>query len=288
MTPLALYIEQVSSHEPSFSPSPQPKVCVYPPSPPDNQIFDSLHAAPMLEKTRTNQVLTYVGSFNPPHRGHLHLLKHVFMRGTHDLNVVAAIIIPRSDEGVARKVKAEDGKFMLGIDERCLLWKQDLCFPPWAWVYNNSTTSFKIFSKRLIQATHKDGYSLEFIPLYGAGTASPSNPPGPVYGCKMIIVSDAARAADLQRSSGRLKDFWGCTRWRGMRIDEDQLRRDAQAKASHALLAMKTICPQEADSMWENCMSKEASPFSIFDSNVCLNRSKLRGRSNGNDCCEGH
>ena len=259
MSPLALYIEQVSYHKPLFSPLQHPTVSIYPPSPPDNPIFDSIHSSPKLEKFRTNRVLTYPGSFNPPHRGHLHLLKHAFTRGTHDLNVIAAIILPRSDRSVANKFKAEKGNFMFGIDERSLLWKQDICFPPWAWVYNDSTTSFTSFSKRLIQATEKDGYSLEFVPLYGADIASPSDPPDPAYGCKMIILSDAARAAGYQRSSGRLsgrlKDFDGCTKWNGLRIREDQLRIIKRWVIYHAVHTLKTIYPNERDCMLEAGMS---------------------------------
>lgn len=257
MSPLALYIEQVYGHEP-VSPCPHPKVAVYPPSPPINEIFGSLHTAPTLDNTRTNRILVYPGSFNPPHRGHLHLLKHVFMRGTYDLNVIAAIIVPRSDESVSRKVQKEDGKFMFGNDERCLLWKQDLCFPPWAWIYGSGTTSFTTFSERLVEATKKDGYSLEFVPLYGAGIGSPNSPPGPAYGCKTIIMSDAARAAEFQRASGRLRDFDGCTRWRRISVNEDGLRRHAKAKASDALLAMKTICPREARRMLEDGMYRNS------------------------------
>ena len=254
MSPLALYIEQVSYRGPSFSPLQHPMVSIYPTSPPDNPIFDSIHSSPMLEKTRTNRVLVYPGSFNPPHRGHLHLLKHAFTRGTHDLNVIAAIILPRSDQGVANKVKAEKGNFMFGIDERSLLWKQDICFPPWAWVYNDSTTYFNKFSQRLIRATGKDGYLLEFVFLYGAGFAAPSSPPDPVDGCKTIILCDAARAAEYQRSSGRLKDFDGCTKWRGLRIREDQLRQTKTVFVNRAVLTMKTICPQEVYSMLEDGM----------------------------------
>ena len=165
------------------------------------------------------------------------------------MNVIAAITLPRSDASVAKKVKAKNGNFMFGIDERSLLWKQDICFPPWAWVYNDSTTSFTTFSERLKQATEKDGYRLEFVPLYGAEIASPSGPPNPVYGCKTIILSDAARAAEYQLSSGRLRDIYGCTKWRGIRIHKDRLRQQVNIKAARAMLAEKTICPQDVDSM---------------------------------------
>lgn len=174
------------------------------------------------------------------------------MRGAHDLNVIAAIILPRSDESVSRKVKEGDGKFMFGIDERRLLWKQDLCFPPWAWVYENSTTTFTRFSERLIEATKKDGYALSFVPLYGPDVASPSNPPDPVYGCDTIILSDAARVAEYQLFSGRLTNFNGCTKWTGVRVDEDVLRRTLKVKASHDLRTMKTINPDEARRMLED------------------------------------
>ena len=256
MSPLALYIEQVSYQSPLFSPLQRPKVSIYPPSPPENSIFDSLHSSPTLEEFRINRILIYRGSFNPPHRGHLHLLKHAFTRGTHDLNVIAAIILPRSDSSVANKVKVENGKFMFGINERSLLWKQDICFPPWAWVYNDSTTSFTNFSSRLIRATKKDGFALEFVPLYGAGIATPSDPPDLTYGCKTIIMSDAARAAEYQHSSGRLKDFSGCTKWRGFCMDEDLLRQNTKVKLDRVVQTLKTICPQDFYSMLKDGTSQ--------------------------------
>ena len=257
--PLLQYIEQILVHDPSFSPSPEPSVSIYPPSPPDERIFDSLHSAPKLLKLRTNRILVYCGSFNPPHRGHLHLLKHAFMRGTPLMNVIAAIILPRSDESVARKVKEEDGKFMLGIDERRLLWEQDICFPPWAWVYNRTSThtpSFTAFSQRLTKAAKDDGFCIEFVPLYGAGFGEPTNPPGPLYGCEMMILSDAARPADYQRPSGRLRDIDGCTRWIGASVNEILIRKLAEAKANRALQGLETICPQEACSMLKDGMSE--------------------------------
>ncbi|KAM0800312.1 hypothetical protein BDR22DRAFT_789758, partial [Usnea florida] len=188
-----------------------------------NRIFDSLRSAPMLSKTEINQILVYPGSFNPPHRGHLHLLKHVFTRGAHDLNIIAAIILPRSDESVSRKVREEHGLLMFGRDERCFLWKQDVCFPPWAWVYEKSTASFQEFLERLIQAGQKDGYSIEVLMLYGAGIGSPGDPPNPVFGCKTIIMSDVARAAGFECSPNGIENFVGCTKWKRPSINEDKL-----------------------------------------------------------------
>ena len=242
MSPLALYIERVYDHD-AVSPGSNPNVVLYPPSPPDNRIFDSLRSAPILTKTEINQIIVYPGSFNPPHRGHLHLLTHVFTRGTHDLNVIAAILLPRSDESVRRKVNYENGLFMFGRTERCFLWKQDVCFPPWAWVYEKSTDSFEGFLERLIQATQKDGYSIEVLILYGAGRGSPENPPNPVLGCKTIIMSDVARAADFECSSDGIENFVGCTKWVKISINEDELWRRARVKMNEAMLGMKLCVP---------------------------------------------
>ncbi len=134
---------------------------------------------------------------------------------------------------------------MLGRDERCLLWKRDLGFPPWAWVYENGTIPFTTFSERLIQATKKDGYLLEIVPLYGAGVASPSKPPSPVFGCKTIILSDAARPANYQFYSGRLRNFDGCTKWGRIQIDKDRLRSYAEREILQESMATKRSCPKE-------------------------------------------
>ena len=47
--------------------------------------------APRLDLTQSSRIIVYPGSFNPPHREHLHLLNHVFYHEVPDLNVVSAI-----------------------------------------------------------------------------------------------------------------------------------------------------------------------------------------------------
>ena len=80
MQPLASYIQQAYSHE-----------SVDIPQPATDQMFGPPETAPRLDQTRTNRIMVYPGSFNPPHRGHLHLLNHAYYHGVPDLNVIAAI-----------------------------------------------------------------------------------------------------------------------------------------------------------------------------------------------------
>jgi len=70
-------------------------------------------------------------------------------------------------------------------------------------------------------------------------------------------MSNAAREAHYQRSSGRLEDFIGCTRWKPVPIDKERLERYAGTKALHRLLDMHTICPKEAQCMLDDGRSED-------------------------------
>lgn len=66
--------------------------------------------SPRLEKDRINRILVYRGCFNPPHIGHLYLIRLTFMRAKEQLNTVAVIIIPLSNTSCANKLENEDDK----------------------------------------------------------------------------------------------------------------------------------------------------------------------------------
>ena len=57
---------------------------------------------PLLSKDRVNRVLSYPGSFNPPHVGHLAVLRHAF-ESSPDLNIVAGIVFPVAVEYIKEK-----------------------------------------------------------------------------------------------------------------------------------------------------------------------------------------
>ena len=139
---------------------------------------------------------------------------------------------------------------MFGLNERCLLWKRDPGFPKWAWVFEGVSRNFSAFRSDLKAATSKDGYEVEFINLYGPDCVSPRYFPD--IG-QTILVCDAARAADFQRSNGRLKNFRKFTNWRGVNVDKMQLEILLRAKAELALVALKDASPEEARTMTEVC-----------------------------------
>src|SRR5271154_5228565 len=76
---------------------------------------------PLLSKDRVNRVLSYSGSFNPPHVGHLGVLRHVF-ESSPDLNIVAGI---ESVEHIGKKNRYSGQCLVLSREQRSKLWKGD-------------------------------------------------------------------------------------------------------------------------------------------------------------------
>ena len=247
MASLEHYIKQISKHEPKH-PSYVPK----------GQIFPATRSAPQLDRTQTNRVIIYNGSFNPPHRGHLRLLRHIFYHGAHGLNVVGAIIRPLGDEHVVEKCRQAGGSFAFGRDERSMLWKQDMCFPDWAWVYEADSGTFKAFRNRLKEIASEDGFIIEFVPLRGPFDDDHISPPDEdsfSHGASTLIISDAARLANYQRYSGYLKDFAWYTKWKRVEMDED-LKLSVRQKMQQTLEEGSTIHPREAYSMLKSGMRR--------------------------------
>ncbi|KAL8715601.1 MAG: hypothetical protein Q9220_000937 [cf. Caloplaca sp. 1 TL-2023] len=203
---------------------------------PENQFFRLGPSAPQLYKDRINRLLLYYGCFNPPHGGHLRLLRHVFYHGTHGLDVCAAIIHPSANASCEKKLQREGNGFILGREERCMLWKRDLCFPHWAWVYEGGNGSYNGFLERLQRVADEDGFKIEYVRLSGPVSDDPENPPGPellVRGSENYIISDAARTAKYQRSSGRIRNFSTFSKWKQLPFHEESWRKtiDLQQQA---------------------------------------------------------
>ena len=123
------------------------------------------------------------------------------------------------------KRKEAGSNFRFGRDERSMLWKQELCFPKWAWVHE--ARGLSDFLRRLKDVTSNDGYDVGYVQLQGPCSDDHLQPPDKdafLAGCfDILIISDAARLTNYQRSSGRMRDFHRWTKWKGIRIDEAKM-----------------------------------------------------------------
>jgi hypothetical protein len=132
------------------------------------RIFDYgiMHRPPMLVSDRSNRILVYPGSFNPPHLRHQELLCHGFSRSRSDLNIIAAIVLPLDDASLISKFKAQKGAQIFTKAQRVRIWK-DYVPSDWHWVYDRSIEEWFAFKDRLIEAIAQDGFDIKFVCLCG-------------------------------------------------------------------------------------------------------------------------
>ena len=196
---LGCYIEYIRRDSPPFH----------------NRVFDQgiSHLRPMLKNDRTNRILLYPGSFNPPHIGHYALLQHVFESGK-DIGILAAIILPLDDDSVVAKCRAIGQSLVFGKAQRIRLWQgngpQD-----WYWVYDGSMKDWSQFRGRLTRAIVNDGFDIKFVVLTGPDYISrQASLPWDAWNCEEIIVSNVSRLADFATSSDTLWRLPDCEPWK--------------------------------------------------------------------------
>ncbi|KAL8927559.1 MAG: hypothetical protein Q9208_002364 [Pyrenodesmia sp. 3 TL-2023] len=180
--------------------------------PPANRQF-RFKQNPVLSEESDNVILSYRGSFNPPHRGHLAVLWHAYYQLAESLNIVAAVVLLRSDESVQGKCSARNKNEVICFEDRARLWKQDPNFPPWAWVSEDSkSASFSSIAQRLKKLARKDDCKIRLAELLGPDCCGPDLAES--YFHEMTIVSDAGREAIYDRLDG-LERFQqsGFTSW---------------------------------------------------------------------------
>ncbi|KAL8777974.1 MAG: hypothetical protein Q9213_007626 [Squamulea squamosa] len=159
---------------------------------------------PKLDRSGTNVILIYRGSFNPPHRGHLAVLWHAYHQLVQDLNIIAAIIRPSHDDRLQIKYRNRESKpFVITLSDRARLWKEDPHFPPWAWGFTgflSETGGCSILQKKLKALARKDACRIRFADLCG-----PDRTPETTFS-EMTIITDVAREAKYDQQ-GLLEEF---------------------------------------------------------------------------------
>jgi hypothetical protein len=134
------------------------------PTPP-NPCFSSKEHAPLLHRNRENKVITYQGSFNPPHLGHVELAYHAFLRSS---STTIALLLPLCD-----LLEAKDGALVNGNTfattkaQRIALLQDDL-LQRWTWFYKGHRTKAAEYQATMTDEAKKDGFQLSFTALSGS------------------------------------------------------------------------------------------------------------------------
>ena len=167
-------------------------------------------------------------------------------------------MLPSSEESLSNKRGRDNLAFTFRREERCYLWKNDSHFPEWAWVFepsneaarNGITHKFSEFTHNLRASTKKDGYEVKFVYLFGPDHMTTKSSWDVSH---LTLLCDAARKADYQRSSGRLKDFENFTSWKRLEFDNDELELLQRKRTQLALAALETIRPNDAQRITSEC-----------------------------------
>ena len=201
---------------------------------PRERIFDYgiAHEAPVLERGHTNRILVYPGSFNPPHNGHVALLRQALNNSGSDVNIIAAIILPLDDNSLHSRLARQPGTLIFTQKQRATLWAGEYGTGPGpsCWVFEYSTKKWGAFQKQLIKTTASDDFNVEFVCLLGPDWVKVAQSPrGRVRGCEQIIVSDVGRSAEfIPDTISNLTQLRGCERWEEVLPDFEALRRRAE------------------------------------------------------------
>lgn len=188
---------------------------------------------PVLRRDHDHTILVIPGSFNPPHYGHLELIKHGLARGGADLNIIAAIIIPIDDTRLAMKFDGHRNPLLFSKHQRVQLFREDRNLPPNVWVFDRSERDWGTFLERTLSAIRVDGFNIQFMTLVGPDyvTMNGIHNPGR-WGCEDTIVSDCCRPAHFASTyHDTPMTISRCDNWTHVAFDPVDVRVMLEAKA---------------------------------------------------------
>ncbi|ROT40427.1 hypothetical protein SODALDRAFT_96197 [Sodiomyces alkalinus F11] len=189
----------------------------------------------LLRRQFPNTILVMPGSYNPPHHGHLELLKHGLAQGGGDLNILAAIVIPTDDSRLSSKFAGRHRPLVLPKHLRAQLWREAEGLPPHVFVFEKPNSEWGVFREQVERATRADGFRVEFMALVGPdyvslrGFHDPSK-----WGCRNTMVTDACRPVDFvaggMYGTGSPMRLSACDEWRHVNFKPAVVQRLLRAK----------------------------------------------------------
>ncbi|KAF5018144.1 hypothetical protein F66182_9885 [Fusarium sp. NRRL 66182] len=240
---------------------------------------------PLLRPRGVNRILLFPGSFNPPHQGHLSLLKHIFENAGDDLHIIAAIILITDDERLRLKLDhnpENKNAILLPRGQRAHLWRGDGIPVDWAWVYDNSEASWADFRTELIGELRKDQIELKFTLLSGPDAITADGGYNQEYwDCPDAITSDISRPVDF-RYPNTLRQIAGCSPWERLSYDHGRLERQIRARFRHKQESGKSSSKTHQDTstnsqspVVEDALTKAFDKLSTVS--ICRSLRKPRG-----------
>ncbi|VUC28224.1 unnamed protein product [Clonostachys rosea] len=153
---------------------------------------------PPLIQTGVTRILVYPGSFNPPHRGHLDILNHVFENAGVGSEFQGAIILTAEDKELTEKLSGlPENRLLVPLQQRTAMWQEAVKDYDryWVWKYGNMEY-FRGFIKALRSYLNRKT-EIELVALLGPDNFHPNAETVPPYhwDCQNLITSNAGRGA---------------------------------------------------------------------------------------------